>query len=461
MLCSQTMRTRSSANDGLSEPGPSEKPPPTRTRAGTKLWLIGERTKELPTRQLPTKRQVLQNLYGNRKLNQRGSWVSESTSESPVSATAEKVLKLWARPAIPCRRKYYVINQIKSLDNEYKKYKKDQTKLSKLAELKRRKFVQKLDTLFDIARENAVDLIRRDTVRSHGAKKEDVLFLKDQRRHREMYMDAEDVQYVRKKREMLNKTNRKRTASKKEPTHSKRKKVEELTDAAMEVDSDTSQSSIASEDEYAPRKDQSASKTMHLDMPRKVLASSAVSTMADRLKMSYSATAGIASAILKAGGANLGDFAVSASTSNRSRKKERAAISKDVKKEFQSKKPVHVTLHWDGKLLENDSTGTKEERQAVLISGTPAYTEGKLLGIPVVDDGTGKSQAQTALSLLDDWDVRNDIRAMVFDTCAANTGRVRGACSRLERTLNRRLLWLGCRHHILVSTKRRNKYILE
>ena len=367
LLCFRTMRTRSSANYELSEPGPSAKPRRTRTRAGTKLWLIGERTKELPTRQLPTKRQVLQNLYGSRKLTETGKWLPESTSVSPASATADHVLKLWVRGAIPCRRKYYVINQIKKLDNEYKKQNKDKTKLSKLAELKRRKFVQKLDTLFDIARANAEDLIRRDTVRSLSAKKEDVLFLKDQRRRREMLMDAEDVHYVRKKRKMLNKAYRKRVASERKPTNSKRKKAS-LTNATVEDDTDSGQSQIASEDEYTPRHDQAASKTVQVNMPRKVLASTTVSTMADRLKMSHSATAGITSAILKASGAKLADFIVSASTSNRSRKKERAVISKDVKEEFQSKKPVHVTLHWDGKLLESASTGTREERQAVLVS---------------------------------------------------------------------------------------------
>ena len=70
--------------------------------------------------------------------------------------------------------------------------------------------------------------------------------------------------------------------------------------------------------------------------------------------------------------------------------------------EFQSKKPEYVTFHRDGNLLENDLTGTKEEQVPSLGQWSPNSTEGKLLGIPVVDDGTGKSQAQTALGLLDD-----------------------------------------------------------
>jgi hypothetical protein len=38
---------------------------------------------------------------------------------------------------------------------------------------------------------------------------------------------------------------------------------------------------------------------------------------------------------------------------------------------------------------------------------------------------------------------------MCFDTTASNTGRLKGACTILERILGRELLYLACRHHIL------------
>ena len=63
-------------------------------------------------------------------------------------------------------------------------------------------------------------------------------------------------------------------------------------------------------------------------------------------------------------------------------------ILKDVKKGILVRETS--TCHiWGGKLRENDSTNTKE-RHAILASGPPAYTEGKLFGIPVVDDCTDK-----------------------------------------------------------------------
>ena len=39
--------------------------------------------------------------------------------------------------------------------------------------------------------------------------------------------------------------------------------------------------------------------------------------------------------------------------------------------------------------------------------------------------------------------------AMCFDTTAANTGRFSGACILLEAILDRSLLWIACRHHML------------
>ena len=42
------------------------------------------------------------------------------------------------------------------------------------------------------------------------------------------------------------------------------------------------------------------------------------------------------------------------------------------------------------------------------------------------------------------------VQAMSLDTTFFNTGRHNGVCKRLEDKLGRELLWLACRHHILV-----------
>ena len=44
--------------------------------------------------------------------------------------------------------------------------------------------------------------------------------------------------------------------------------------------------------------------------------------------------------------------------------------------------------------------------------------------------------------------VTENIRVIVFDTTASNTGVYRGAVTLLEFELNRKVIWAACRHHI-------------
>ena len=51
--------------------------------------------------------------------------------------------------------------------------------------------------------------------------------------------------------------------------------------------------------------------------------------------------------------------------------------------------------------------------------------------------------------MLDDWEITEKCVAMCFDTSASNTGKFSGACILLEELLDRSLLWIACRHHVL------------
>jgi hypothetical protein len=52
--------------------------------------------------------------------------------------------------------------------------------------------------------------------------------------------------------------------------------------------------------------------------------------------------------------------------------------------------------------------------------------------------------------MLDDWQLKQDVVALVFDTTASNTatGIRNGCASLIEKDLNHPLLWLACRHHM-------------
>ena len=72
----------------------------------------------------------------------------------------------------------------------------------------------------------------------------------------------------------------------------------------------------------------------------------------------------------------------------------------------------------------------------------------KLLGVPRIPNGTGIAEATAVFQLIDDWQIKDRIRFMCFDTTSSNTGGKAGACVLLQQKLEKQLIWLACRHHI-------------
>ena len=111
---------------------------------------------------------------------------------------------------------------------------------------------------------------------------------------------------------------------------------------------------------------------------------------------------------------------------------------------------IHNTpllLHWGGK-LHPDITGSNEivDRIAVLVTGGG---EQMLLGTPKIGHGTGKQQAEACLATLNEWGIRQQIRGLVFDTTASNTGPKNGACTFVAHSLDHEMAWVACRHHVM------------
>lgn len=126
----------------------------------------------------------------------------------------------------------------------------------------------------------------------------------------------------------------------------------------------------------------------------------------------------------------------SASTIWRRRNEVRKEVANEVKKSF--KPDFFLTVHWDGKKMSSttNSDTKKAERLAILVSGGGIS---KLLGVPILDSGTGEAQANAVFEYIKDWNLSNRITAMCFDTTASNTGRENGACALLQKKLEKRL----------------------
>lgn len=141
-------------------------------------------------------------------------------------------------------------------------------------------------------------------------------------------------------------------------------------------------------------------------------------------------------------GHNINEPTMSRSSVHRARVKNREKIAASLTQGTE----VPLVLHWDGTLLPNITDGKSlEERIAVLVTGED--TE-ELLGVLVSADGTGRAVAETILKLVRENGLETRIIGMGFDKTASNTGLVRGACTQIERELQRPLLCLACRHHV-------------
>ena len=158
-----------------------------------------------------------------------------------------------------------------------------------------------------------------------------------------------------------------------------------------------------------------------LQVPRKIMECDELTTAADWLKLSDNQTTMIVSAIIKAAGGNLDDFDVSRSTTRRKRMSNRQQIAENIMEKIKEKPPQFGATHLDGKLLE-DSLGDKFERLAILLSGSPEFSSGKLLGVPQLGDSKGQTQADASYYLLEAWGLKESVVVLVFDTTASNSG---------------------------------------
>lgn len=72
-----------------------------------------------------------------------------------------------------------------------------------------------------------------------------------------------------------------------------------------------------------------------------------------------------------------------------------------------------------------------------------------MLGVVIIKKSTGLSQSDGVYDLIKEWNLESNIMSMGFDTTASNTGNKVGTCTLLEKKLQKKLLHLACRHHIL------------
>ncbi|KAK0054713.1 prostaglandin-E(2) 9-reductase [Biomphalaria pfeifferi] len=144
------------------------------TRIKTEVWLIGQLQDVLPANVLPTTSDVLKVFCYHHHTEKKT--VSES-----AKLTSYQILELWDKARIPTTYDTHVIEKLKSVFEEYQLIKKNKGRASDAQRLREKNFEEKSRKLFDIAHQEAAQLIKIH---------EDRVFLEDQRSTRQMKMSG-------------------------------------------------------------------------------------------------------------------------------------------------------------------------------------------------------------------------------------------------------------------------------
>lgn len=76
---------------------------------------------------------------------------------------------------------------------------------------------------------------------------------------------------------------------------------------------------------------------------------------------------------------------------------------------------VPLTVHWDGKMLEDISGQEVVDRLPILVSG---QSVDQLLGVPKIESGSGELTATAVYETVSSWGIADKIKSMSFDTTA-------------------------------------------
>ena len=113
------------------------------------------------------------------------------------------------------------------------------------------------------------------------------------------------------------------------------------------------------------------------------------------------------------------------------------------------KAPKYSVIGWDGKVVKTVMGSEKlVEYLAIVLSGAPDMTEGKLLEVEEVPDGKGVTDVEATFNVVTACRAVGSLRALLFDTTSSNTGVYKGAAIVLMTKIGRVLLWFECRHHM-------------
>ncbi|XP_048504680.1 uncharacterized protein LOC125499694 [Athalia rosae] len=390
------------------------------------IYLIGDVDTQIIGNKLPSKLQVLKVFFYHIR-------ILEFKLRESAEICIDEVKVFWQKAQIPIKRKDHCIDQLLKLYEHYQLLQKSVRRDSN--KIKEDEFKSSLLNLFDITHANAALMVNENVMH----------FLTEQRKDGRVgyiaNIESDDNDQAQKIKDELLQLRREK---------SEREKV--LYDEFVEFTSSSeiegvnplSQKTISSvsnfSDELATTQHQESTQsrgTINI-VDDKVVA------VFDHCKISDRNAVRLIVALCSSLQIDVNPLIVNRSSIRRSRVKIREEKVQQIKKLFKTEDLNASVLHWDGKIPKT-SSGKNKERLPVVLSCRQIE---KILAIPVLDDGTGQSQADAMFDVINDWGIPDFIKALCCDTTAANLGSNKGAAVSLERLLEKKLLYLPCRHHI-------------
>ena len=333
---------------------------------------------------LPTEMEALKLvLFLRDEAGRKNSWVR---SVDIYSTVAKVVKKYWDRAGFITKTR--IERDVEKLHDEYRKLLKNRSKTIPKFVKAREMFLMREDErgvkrekLFEIGHPDLEKILEQDRILGNlGVRAEDISFLHDQRGERKMFMAEEDVEYRKKKESQLRR--KLFSAPETDPSSSQSTEAADLSDSGDSSEEDNKDDDGTKDVERKTRPKKTG--IIDVQLPRNIMSSPLVTAALDRTNTPDNKAMHIISAVLKSAqkdgeSLDLNEVSLSRSTIRRGRQEKCGEIARQQYEDFQENMPEYLTLHCDGKLMKDLSDSFKE-MEAILVSGSPGYEEGKLLG---------------------------------------------------------------------------------
>ena len=437
------------------------------TRSSTSCWLLGEPSTlqfwsdqvdssgkamtafpDMTGKQLPSLMEVMRNMASLRQALPRVSVYDLAVQTCDVVTVYWRMAKIPIQELSDSKKKTYcAANRLSQLWQEYQTLKKHKNRNTEAEIQNRADMTYRLSLLFNMDHPKAKEIIMADTTRTEIDKQRDIEFLDDQKFERKMVMGTEDKVYKKRYQRKLNKLQREedRAAKWKEEQAKHTLKRTLVSEDIVDDEKD---------EDFSPMERKKAkSKFCPVLLPRKILEGDHVNQMADRNATSYRQEVGNVAAVLQDAKAldgsplDIKQFALSKNTAYRSRYKAREEFTDNFYKTFSA--PKYTACHWDEKYCKKVlGRDFGQGHIAVLLSGE-RYEEGLLVDVSGLPNGEGSTLANVCFEAISRCRCQENIKILVFDTTASNSGIHKGAAAILERDkLCHKIIWGGCRKHV-------------